>query len=639
MLLSGCSSAISPSETASVETQPELTVTPTETPTTESTTEPTLSAEELFLQSLPDKLRQAHELGLVELSLLEDLERPCTIQEAAGILQNVYGKKFGEESWMLTHTVTEKNAQTDATRGWFMTMMYAADAETLVGVEESESYSVNLKELTKTYNTSKIADALLGIYDNTGYVYVHKTAEANRYQFSLYGKYPCAAKDTADISDFSGDISVVSYALTRFDRTTGEKLMHWDEKQKLHFKDSMTVQEVVETALRYYNALEPKPDMIPYDEIPAYDKTILSPDLLLQDSSLPEPSCQQLPAQWHGITLSSKQYNRPQADQNPNEHEVQAIKDAGFNLVLFPLDFSYYFGRSAEEGKMNENRLKELDQLLAWCIERDMHLNLACYWCVGWPIGGFSPTQLIAKTSNADALADSWAVLARRYAEIPNRYLSFTILDESWGGSDEAHKRFLEPVVAAIRDVSPERCLIARVGEGKVTGRGAAELGIALCNSCTWGEDFNFTFSRISYTKPTMKKAVWPYKEDGEITDGNASMAKAQYADAPDTTAAIAKEYGVGYMIREWGPRVLDFSPIVEKNRYSSETMEAYLMDMVQTMKDRGYGWCYTDFIGSVGIACGFPLVEGAAYRQIENYPFYVDEEMTALFQKVNAVS
>ena len=78
---------------------------------------------------------------------------------------------------------------------------------------------------------------------------------------------------------------------------------------------------------------------------------------------------------------------------------------------------------------------------------------------------------------------------------------------------------------------------------------------------------------------------------------------------------------------------------IIEKNRYAPETMEAYLSDMIQTMASCGYGWCYTDFIGSVGIACGFPLVETASYTQVENFPFYVDKEMTALFHKLNTKS
>ena len=115
LLLCGCGSAAVPEITAPAEIKavPETTA----EIVTEPTTEPTLSPEELFVQSLPEKLRQAYELGIVELSLLEEPERECTIQEAAAVLQNVYNLRFYEDSWMLINTVTEDNSSNPATRG------------------------------------------------------------------------------------------------------------------------------------------------------------------------------------------------------------------------------------------------------------------------------------------------------------------------------------------------------------------------------------------------------------------------------------------------------------------------------------------------------------------------------------------
>lgn len=54
LLLSACSNN-APAEATPMETVPETTA----EPTTEPTAEPTLSPEELFIQSLPEKLRQA----------------------------------------------------------------------------------------------------------------------------------------------------------------------------------------------------------------------------------------------------------------------------------------------------------------------------------------------------------------------------------------------------------------------------------------------------------------------------------------------------------------------------------------------------------------------------------------------------
>lgn len=640
LLLSACSNN-APAEATPMETVPETTA----EPTTEPTAEPTLSPEELFIQSLPEKLRQAYELGIVELPLLEVLERPCTIAEAADILQKVYNLRFYEDSWMLTNTVNEKNSAEPATRGWFMTMMYAADAEALVGVDEKESYSENLKDLTKTHNSSSIADTLLGWYENRGYVLAENKNGEVEQSGTFYGKWPGATELVKDLKDFNGDIATVSYALTRFDRKTGEKLMPWDENRNLNFTANMMVQEVVETALRYYNALEPKPDFIPYGQAMHYDESIITPDLLGKETTLPDASCSYLPAEWHGVGLS----DTGQPDQLTQAHELDVIKDAGFNFVRLSFNAKYYhgrvpkrtYGKDAHPNGLNENRLKELDQLLAWCMERDIHLNLACNFSADWP-GAFNEHKLIQDVGNAEALAGFWTAFAQRYADIPNTYLSFTIMDRSWGYNDEEHGRFLTPVVEAVRAITPDRCMIANVGAGHLAGKGAAQLGIALSSECYWGSDFLFRGSDVSGLKRIMKNAVWPYEEKGVLTDGNAamSMAKKTWTStrSPDSIAAVAQEYGVGYMIHRWGPTILNHGSITERVRYSDETMEAYLTDMTQAMKDRGYGWCYTDWMGTVGIAYCYPLVEDSTYTQVAEH-LYIDEEMSGWFREINGVN
>ena len=635
LLLSGCGSTALPAETAG-------TTVPTTVPVTEPVTEPTLSAEELFIQSLPEKLRSAYELGLVELSLLEDLERPCSIREAADILQTIYRIKFGTDSWFLTKTVTEENAAEAATRGWFMTMMYAADAEALAGVDEAKDYATNLRKLTTTWETSPIADTLLGWYYNRGYVpVVSETGEVQQ-MAAFYGNYPEASKLVNDRKDFDGDISIISYALTRFDRKTGEKIMTWDENRNLRFHDSMTVQEVVETALRYYNALEPKPDFVPYGQAMHFDESIITPDLLRKETTLPDASCSHLPAEWHGVNLSVT----GQMDDQTQAHELDIIKNAGFNFVSLTFNAKYYHGRDAKYtyGKdahpygLNENRLKELDQLLAWCMERDIHLNLVCMYGHDWPSYA-DENQFVKNPENARGLAQFWNALAQRYADIPNHYLSFTPMKWVYGANDDDHGRYLAVIAEAIREVSPDRCMMAVVGEGTITGRGAAQQGMALTSECYWGSDFLFRYKDKNTVAQIMENASWPYDEKGILTDGNAAMSLAKdtwvKTMAPDTIAAVAKEYGVGYMVHRWGPTILNLGSIVEKTRYSDEVMQAYLTDMTQTMHDRGYGWCYTDWMGSVGVAYCYPLVEDAPYTQASDY-LWIDDEMTGWFREIN---
>lgn len=638
MLMSGCGGA-APVET----TVPETTTAPT--------TEPTLSQEELLLQSLPEKLRQAYELGIAGLEILENPERICTREEAAAMLQNAYRTKLGTESWILAHTVTAENAALDMTRGDFATLMYAAAAETLIELQ-SEDYAVNLKKLTDTTGSSSsetniAAGQLLGY---TGFLLlknnanqkiglVDRSASPNALiaAHSIYGQYGGAFKYTADLKEFEGDNAIVSYALTRFDRTTGEKLMSWDENFNFRFGDTMTVQEAVETALRYHNALEIE-EMVAYEDITSYDKSIITDDLLNRESNLPEASCENLPASWRGVWMRDQEQNMDQEDRLVHEYEIQAVKDAGFNMVNVLFTFQYYhgeWGQTPQEGKMSEYRLKELDQILAWCMERDIHLNLMCYHSNGWP-SSFHWDALARDVKNAEPLANSWGVLAQRYAQIPNKYLSFTLFYESLTSNDADQGTFLAPVIDAIRAASPDRCIIAQVGH--ITGATMAEQGIALSAPCTWPSETYFDYFTKGSAENTMNQLTWPMEKNGTLIDANAVLANhsRDYVASPDEIAAVAQEHGVGFMVSNWGPQMSYGSQTIFSKRYSDETMENYLTDMTQTMAERGWGWSYTNWHGFAGIACGAPLIEDAAYTQVDGHKLYIDETMTKLFQKIN---
>ena len=606
----------------------------TAAPTTEPATEPTLSAEELFVQSLPEAHQQAYELGIVDLPLLEEPERSCSIQEAAELLQRIYRIKFGSDSWMVTNAVTEENAADPTTRGWFMTMMYAADAESLVGVDESKDYAANLRKLTYTqqkYGTD-LADALLGELTNTGYVLIEKENDIPDRYISAYGEYAGAAKEVTDRKDFDGDIVIVSYAITRYDRRSGEKLMTWDAEKKLHFQDVMPVRDVVETGLRYFYALETK-DTVPCEEL-TYDTAIITPELLNRETTLPDASSSHLPPQWHGITYTYS----AKLEEIPFENEIQAIHDAGFNFLRYSLNFTHFYGFLPEEGRMHEGRLKELDQLLAWCMERDIHLNLAMYWNYDWP-GGLSSYSFPKQTKYIQSIADTWQALARRYTGIPSNYLSFTLLDHAWGSNDEDYANFLYPSAEAIWDVSPDRCVIARVGQDNITGSVIAAKGVALTSPCTWCGDF--IVNTYKDPGPTMEKAVWPSEVKGEQIDANIALSKdldGKSKTAPDTIAAIAEENGVGYMVYEWGPRAHYYGLIVDSVRYSDEALDAYFADMTKTMAERGYGWNYTDWMGNVGLTFCSPLVKDSTYTKMEGHSLYIDEEMAQRFRSINNI-
>lgn len=59
---------------------------------------------------------------------------------------------------------------------------------------------------------------------------------------------------------------------------------------------------------------------------------------------------------------------------------------------------------------------------------------------------------------DAAEFANLWAVLARRYQNIPNRYISFNLMVEPEISSGKQYAAFFALAVKAIWEVSADRC-------------------------------------------------------------------------------------------------------------------------------------------------------------------------------------
>ncbi len=402
----------------------------------------------------------------------------------------------------------------------------------------------------------------------------------------------------------------------------------------------------METALRYYNWIPPVPEMLPYGEISTYDTNIITDDLLARETSLPEASCQNLPASWKGIsstTLTAFDELDALADYMLQENEIQVIKDAGVNFLQLHLDFRYYTSEIYDvyfwpttpvEGHMNETRLKELDQIIAWCMERDIHVNLVCDKVSGWE-NEIDPRKILKDKKNIAPISEQWTVLARRYADIPNTYLSFTLHDEISVWEKGVYGPFFTPVVEAIRAVSPDRCIIAEMADRGDPGEDMAALGVALSTHAIWPEEFQLGEGRPRTRKALFESATWPYTKKGVTYDAEGAMTNKQYnCDTPDEIAAVAEQYGVGFMVSGWAPTCKE-TPVL-LNRFSDAFMESYLTDFVQVLADRGYGWCYGDTNGFVGLFSAYPAVKDTTYTQVDNAPLYIDDEMFGWFKTLN---
>lgn len=116
--------------------------------------------------------------------------------------------------------------------------------------------------------------------------------------------------------------------------------------------------------------LEPDGEYISVADVGVYDKTIITDALLSAPSNLTEPTQSVLPSKWKGAGLSSSK-NRVEEYKGFSEGDIRLLSDNGFNFTRVFFGFeTLRFPDFPEDGRLvNENELRDLDQLIAWGIE------------------------------------------------------------------------------------------------------------------------------------------------------------------------------------------------------------------------------------------------------------------------------
>lgn len=573
-------------------------------------------------------------------------EETVTYAETARMLNEIYQNHYGRASQFLTDVqqLAPEYVDKPTTRYFFAQALFCATAEQIPDQQYDNvlSWSEHCDNTDFRYllpDAGVVTKAVFGDdSEGDGVWYICPDCE------DIYTP-PADMRYRTYMLDY-GSAYAVDFAMDLYDRRDGRKVLELDENLCFNPYQFMTPEEVRTAADRYDHSFEPAAEMIPYEETRKFDPQIITEELLNRETTLPDASCSHLPEEWRGILMANMA--RVSAwvlgfspDKHFYEYEIELLKEAGYNFMTLAVDFSLLQGKEPVEGCFNETRLKELDQVIAWCMARDIHVNLCCSGIGSATIATFFDEwnkrndELIQTTEYAPEFARLWKALAQRYEGISNKYLSFNLLGEAPINNDDQYVAFFAPAVKAIREASPDRCIIADVHCGGLKGEKIAQMGVALSYHAYDPRDFCAVLDHRFYDEAYLKTVVWPFTSEDEKTyDANAVLdSPIPNSVSANELAGIAKKYNVGFFIGEWGI----FGEKLSEYRYPDETIEAFLTDMAKTMKEKGYGWCYGASNSNYAVFCYAPCVAGAEYEQVGPYALYKDVMMTKIFQRICA--
>ena len=606
-------------------------------------------------QSLPVIIQEAVDLGIVDASLSSRLSDIATQPEVAQMVKNVDDLVFGKDhsEFLIDMLDRYESSTRPASRYWFAQAVYNSyyvermkidypGYDALLDISGSDfpgELWPDASVINQNLGDGSIGEGALFSFCTDAYAITGDTTVG-----------PVTGTWREDWDSWNGP----AICGVLFDRTTGEKVLPLDKGRAFNPATKMTLEDAISASLRYYHYYEKPAVDVAYSDVESYDHTIITDELLNRASNLPNATCQSLPSQWHGILWSTMGYVTTGAlscdtDKVATPGDIRIIKDAGLNFLGLSVSFSRLQGPDFISGTVNETRLKELDQIIAWCMEQDIHVDLR-----GWEIQGFKDSDEFNKCrekqekslTNKGVMAEFaqfWGMLARRYAGISNRDLSFNLLVEPSYKNDKAYVKYMKPVIDAIREATPDRVIIADIHASGLKGEGLAKLGVALSyhqydpRSFCVLNDMRVQEKDIIDDRNYLQSVVWPYQTaDGEIYDAKACMdiplSGEKRSVSLDDVRNTAVKYNVGFMVGEFGI-FGEHAGYIGRYRYTDETLFGYLQDMTTVFKENDLPWCYGAFLGNTGLVLTYPAVIGVKYDKTDSSVYYVDIGMRDFFQ------
>jgi endoglucanase len=307
---------------------------------------------------------------------------------------------------------------------------------------------------------------------------------------------------------------------------------------------------------------------------------------------------------WRGFNIQGRfgwpghPYPGPAFD----EFDFATMAEWGFDFARLPLSY-WVWGSRDDWSLIKEEPLKQIDKAVDLGKQHNIHVNINFHRIPGYCINQreLEPADLFTDTAPQrekalNAAKFHWQAFAKRYKGIPNRQLSFDLINEppkmrSYEGAlEERYMEIVNALVGAIREIDPHRLIFAdgmNIGQAPVVG--IVPLGLVQSTrgyqpkavshyTATWVPKDEFE----TFNVPT-----WPLKDDkGQLWD-RAYLQKV-YVDL----YKVITDKGVQVHVGEWGCF----------NKTPHEVALAWITDCLSVWKQAGWGNSLWNLRGSFGV-------------------------------------
>lgn len=230
------------------------------------------------------------------------------------------------------------------------------------------------------------------------------------------------------------------YSFGRISLLNQKTLFDYDAAKKtMHLGSIMTYSDALNALSRFLDSVEKKTGENQFislsdQQAVSYDQSIITSDLLEQAKNMPEIKNGDV-SDWCGFVVNSSPYENREIDANQFDEDAKHLSEWGFSCARYMLTYQTLFDKGVT--KVDENKLKKLDRLVASAIKYNIHLNLVTFTMPGrWADTDnktYTSTGEFDLFTNTDRQKEAYAVwdlLAKRYQNIPSSVLSFCPLWE-----------------------------------------------------------------------------------------------------------------------------------------------------------------------------------------------------------------